>query len=94
MAIRGDQRRSEAIRGPQRPSEVIRGDKRRSKVLRVNQSQSESIRGNPRQSEAITYLDEEEDEEAELARDRASILWGEGRGAVVSTGKRLGREPQ
>ena len=30
------------------------------------------------QSEAITYLDEEEDEEAELARDRASILWGKG----------------
>jgi len=63
-------------------------------VIRGNQRSSEAIRGNPRQSEAITYLDEEEDEEAELARDRASILWGEGGGAVVSTCMRLGREPQ
>ena len=42
-----------AIRGNQRQSEAIRGNQMQSYAIRCTQRQSEAIGGNPRQSEAI-----------------------------------------
>ena len=56
LAIRGDQRQSEAIRGNPRQSKAIQGTPRQAETIRGNPRQSKVIRGNQRTLTLATFI--------------------------------------